>query len=486
MLVLKSFLSDITLPEALSISCHSAQVAPGGTFVAIKGYTRDGIDFIGKAVFNGARTIVVDRAATIPSLTEDLCRAHGVLIERVDDTRKALAVLSAQAWGHPALKLKLIGVTGTKGKTTSVFLLYHLLRHAGHRVALLSTVYNMINDVVFERQLTTPQPDYLHAFFATCVQHGVEYVVMEVAAQGLSCHRVEGLVFEGALFTNLSQEHAEFYASMEDYFAAKQQLFSQVAASGTVVINQDDLWGERLSALLAPSSRVVTFSCTGKQTVVNCTIIEATAARSFFSLTYQGRSHTVATSSLVGVFNIYNIMGVVSLLLSLGIEYEVIAQGLSTFGVVPGRMESYSLPNGARCFIDYAHTPSSFEAVLSTVHSLSDHLIVVFGAGGGRDRSKRPLMGAVAARYASLIILTSDNPRFEDVATIIADIQAGITTTDTPFLCIEDRCQAIKKAYELSHPNSVIMLLGKGPDEYEIVGDQKTHFSERAIITSLY
>lgn len=445
------------LPLTFPIACHTNQVGPGSTFVAIKGYEKNGVEYIPDAIAKGATSIVIENEANLSDEVLMLLEQKKIVVRRVPDTRLALAILSAQAAGNPAKQLKIIGITGTKGKTTTSFLLWHLLKTAGYKTALLSTVNNYINDEKFSAPLTTAQPDYLHQFLKLCVENDVTHVVMEVAAQALSLHRVYGIEFEGVIFTNFSLEHLEFYANMEDYFAAKCRIFGMTKAHAPILINGDDIW---------------------------CQKIKPTENMHFFSLLRE--TNTFSCPALIGSFNAYNVTAASMMALKLGISSEAIEQGLATFPGVRGRFERHELPNGATCIIDYAHNPSSYESALGALREMTDHLIVVFGAGGKRDPSKRPLMGQVAAQFADVVLLTSDNPRTEDPELIIADIERGIIPAHTAkVIKIIDRKVAIERAYALARQGTIIALLGKGPDEYQIIGDQKLPFSEAEIIQSI-
>lgn len=533
----------VCMPSTFPVACHTDHVGIGSTFVAIQGMKSNGVTHIVTALHKGATKIVVAADAVLSNeIIQKIQKASAELM-RVENTRMALAQLSAQAAGNPAGQLKLIAITGTKGKTTSSFLLTHMLECAGYNVALLSTVSNRINGVILPASLTTAQPDYLHQFFKLCVEHKVTHVVMEVAAQAVTLHRVHGLVYDALLFTNFSQEHGEFYTNMADYFAAKTSLFAQRAAGAPALVNTDDLscrsllsqydncLGMRMqepsttekpssfaddSTTCASNTQQLTNARSAKEYSLKATdnnwpldsgnaerhrqpsetaVISADIIGTFITnktgtvqgtVTCRGTEYPVACPALVGDFNAYNSMGVVGIAHFLAITPDQIQQGFLTFAGVPGRLAHYPLPNGASCYIDYAHNPSSYQAVLSTLRTLTDHLIVIFGAGGERDKAKRPIMGAIAAEYASLVVVTSDNPRTEQPEQIIEDICAGIPEEKQHTVIRElDREQAIKKAYNLSHPGSVLVLLGKGTDEYQIVGTTKTFFSEAAIVQSL-
>jgi UDP-N-acetylmuramoyl-L-alanyl-D-glutamate--2,6-diaminopimelate ligase len=469
------------LPSVFPVACHTDNIGPGSIFVAIKGAHHDGAEFIPQALEKGATHIVVDCASFISDEVKKRCAQRGIILEYSDRIRTVLAELSAYACGYPAQKLKIIGVTGTKGKTTSCFMLEHCLRTAGHKTALLSTVRNQIDGSIFPTNLTTQHPDYLQVFLKTCVEWGVEYVVMEVAAQAISLSRVHGILFDLVIFTNFSTEHGEFYASQEDYFAAKSKLLDQCKPQGTKILNADNIW---CRAAVRHHNDAVTIGMHNAH--YQGVDAKLTLEGSEFGVRTNDGSVRVFSTPLIGEFNIYNWLGVVAAADALHIPLEHIKTAIKSFRGAPGRLELYELPNGARCYIDYAHNPASFEAVLSAMRPYTDHLIAVFGAGGDRDPARRPLMGKAAAHYANVLILTSDNPRSEDPQGIVADIMTGIDQHDQARVIVElDREAAIKKAYFCSRSSSIIVLLGKGPEEYQIVRGNKIPFSERAVVQAL-
>lgn len=423
------------------VACHTDNVGPGTKFIAIKGYSFDGADYIPLAIEKGATKIVVESGT--------ICDCGDIPVVYVDNTRKSLAQLSAQAWGFPAKKLKIIGITGTKGKTTTTFLLEHILRETGFSTALLSTVKNCINGVDYKASLTTAQPDYLHMFFDACVKEGVEWVVMEVAAQAFTLNRVDGIEFDYGVFTNFSQEHGEFYESMDDYFAAKKELINHLKPDASLFLNKDD----SSVAQLASNNQS---SC-------------------FF-----GKDHAYQCPALIGEFNAYNSGAAVVVAQSIGISSFAIQKALTVFSHVPGRMETYDLPNGAKGIIDYAHNPSSYEAVLSALRMKTDNLIIVFGCAGDRDATRRPQMGRIVSKYADYAVLTSDNPRSEDPQVIADEVLVGVADNyRSKFIVDLDRQRAIEKAYKISSDGSYIVVLGKGPDEYQIIGKKKYPFSDK-------
>jgi UDP-N-acetylmuramoyl-L-alanyl-D-glutamate--2,6-diaminopimelate ligase len=474
---------SLSFPSTYPVTCHTDHVGPGSTFVAIKGYSQDGAAYIPTALDKGATTIVVAHDAILSDDLIERIRAHGTVLERVDDTRKVLAQLSAQAAGNPASTLTIIGITGTKGKTTTSWIVYDILRSAHYSVALMSGVANKINNFEFEAPLTTAQPDYIHQFLKLCVENNVTHVVMEVAAQAVSLHRVDGIAFDVIALTNFGHEHLEFYATLEDYFTAKHSLINFLKPQGVLCLNTDDAWVRR--ALDAHVS-IKTYSCL--ESVGADVQLELRDDREGidFEVRYQQRRSIMRAPHLMGFYNLYNCAAAITIAFVLGIDAVAIAAALEEFQGVPGRLEWYTLANEVRVVIDYAHTPDSYKALLSTLRNQTDDLTVIFGAGGKRDKSKRPIMGGIAAIYADHIILTSDNPRHENPTTIVQDIMQGIDEKDHHKVTIQlDRERAIVQAAKQAPKHAIIALLGKGNDEYQIVGDIKSYFSERDIVQQL-
>ena len=470
------------LTSPLPVTAHTDYVGPGSTFVAISGFTNNGMGYIPVALAKGARCIVVQHDEQVPAVIVQAIQQAGADLLMVPNARKALAEFCAQAHDWPASRLKIIGITGTKGKTTTACACAHMLKTAGKKVALISTVYNEINGMQYAPALTTPQPDYLHAFLKQAVHQGVQYVVMEVSAQALSLHRLYGMSFDVTLFTNFSQEHGEFYETSADYFAAKTQLFEMVKPNGLTFINADDLCGQQL---LQQYPDADSFSCSDPEANYYARLIKTDVASMEFALV-RAKQTLEFGASLGGAYNLANILGAIAIADRLDIDLFQIYQAVATIPTLPGRMERYDLSNGAQCIIDYAHNAASFEAFLSHIRPFTNHLIVLFGAAGGKDQAKRSAMGAAAARYADAIILSSDNPGDEDPEKIIQDILRGIPQQKPQqVVCEPDRKKAIQLAYAQSGAGSIIVLLAKGPDEYQIMEGVRMPFSEREIVQGL-
>ncbi len=464
------------------VTCHTDHVGPGSTFVAIKGFKDDGLKYIQTAIEKGATKIVLDESSQVTH------KQTGIEYLFVKDTRIALAELCAQALGNPTEKLKFIGITGTSGKTTTTYLIDYILREAGYKTALLGSVKNRILDQEEEITLTTQNSDYIQMFCAQCVKKGVPVVVMEVSSHGLALNRIHGIKFDVAGFTNLSPEHMDFHPTMEHYLQTKLQLFKYLKDDGIAVINTDNPWGLTAATVLhdnnniskTPNFKIITFG----QAVLN-----SNPNNKFFEflknslhglkIKFTKQNQIIETKKLLGEFNGYNIA-----MASLACKYfniapDKIAQAIQKFAGVPGRMQCHTLKNGAQAFVDYAHKPDAFEKVLKNLRPHTQNLIVVFGCGGNRDKTKRPVMGSSAAKYADLIIVTDDNPRDEDRQTIANEILAGISKEKMAnTLCILDRKDAIEKAVTFAKSNSIIAILGKGHENYYLIHDHKYHFDD--------
>jgi len=480
--MIESHTYNISLPSVYPVTGHTDFVGAGTTFVAISGSKQNGLDYVPVALEKGATTIVVQSGIEVGVELQNLIRRYGAKLEFVEDVRKSLSEMSAQALGYPAKKLKIVAITGTKGKTSTAYMAYHMLHSIGKKVALVSTVEKRIGAELVAVALTTPLPDQLQMFLHVCMQHDVEYVVLEVSAQALTLQRLEGIEFEAGVFTNFSHEHLEFYRDLEQYFLAKTLLLPKIKNQANMFINMDDKHG---AYLLEQNSACSSFSLLEKKATLHGCTHPYTSKEALGTMVHVmvGQQLYDVYLPLLGTFNVYNLLGVLGLMHGLGIDLSALKYALKDLPYVPGRMEQYHLKNGARCFIDYAHNPSSFDAVLSTLRGLTSHLIVVFGAAGNRDAQKRPIMGALAQKYCDIVILTSDNPRDENPVLIAKEVEKGFTPTPSfEFHKELNRVKAIELGYELTKQGSILAILGKGRDEYQIVGGLTFPFKERSII----
>ena len=453
--------------EIGGISYDSRTTKPGDAFVAISGFETDGYKYIPSAVKNGAAVIICDR---VPQTETPY-----VL---VDDCRRALALASANFFGHPADEMSVIGITGTNGKTTTTYLLKHMLEAGlGAKVGLVGTNGNMIGDEFIHTERTTPESFELQRLFRQMADAGCTHVVMEVSSHSLVLNRVEGIRFAAGAFTNLTQDHLDFHHTMEAYAEAKASLFTMC---GVGCINADDPWSEKM--LSAASCRVLTYSALSDSADLFADNISLTASGVSFSAHYNGISSDVSLA-IPGQFSVYNALNTVALGLALGMRLSDCADAMKTAHGVKGRMELVPTDGDYTVLIDYAHTPDALENALKALRTTTNgRLVVLFGCGGDRDRTKRPIMGAIAADNADLVIVTSDNPRTEEPQTIIDEILVGLRGKETPHETICDRCEAIKWAIDNHMPNDVILLAGKGHEDYQVVGHEKHHMDEREIV----
>ena len=464
----------------LRVSSHTDYVYPGSTYVAISGKQFNGLDFIEEAISRGAAKIVIQKDAQISTSLQALCTKKNIALECVADARAALVDLSAHAYDYPAKKLKILAVTGTDGKTTSTYLLYHILKKAGKKVALLTGVQNIIGDQIFESTLTTAKPDFLHYFFHECVQAGMEYVAMEVSAQASTLHRIDGIEFAGCIFTNLAREHGEDYRDLEEYFAAKCDILQQKKPDAPVVVH-DGPWVERVKQCVG-----VVFKCgfaehsnyqiISLQETLNAQLLEISINKKWYQF----------DTVLIGSYNALNIAGAVALAYAMGIPPETMIVAVNAFAGAPGRLERFMLPNGSMAIVDYAHTPQAYAALLSRLKKYARRLTVVFGAAGNKDKGKRSMMGKVAADYCDWTILTNDNPRHEDQRVIMEQIMSNLTSEERDrVFCEPERRSAIFAAYKGAQTGDIIAVLGKSGELVQIIGDARVPHSDQQVVDDI-
>lgn len=453
--------------EISGISYDSRNAKPGDVFVAISGFATDGYKFIPSAVENGACVVISDRVPQVD-----------VPYVLVSDCRLALALISRSYFGDPASEMMVIGVTGTNGKTTTTYLLKHLLETAcGAKVGLIGTNGNMIGEEFIHTERTTPESFELQQLFRQMKDSGCTHVVMEVSSHSLVLSRVGGIEFTVGAFTNLTQDHLDFHHTMEEYADAKALLFK---ACRTGCVNVDDEWAERMTD--NASCRLITYSASGAKAALTAEDISLSARGVSFTARYEGKSAAVSLA-IPGRFSVYNALNTISVGLALGIGLDECAEALKTASGVKGRMELVPTDGDYTIVIDYAHTPDALENALKALRAnASGRLVVLFGCGGDRDRTKRPIMGSIAADNADFVIVTSDNPRTEQPQAIIDEILVGIEGKDCEHIAICDRAEAIKWAIDKHRANDVILLAGKGHEDYQVVGHEKHHMDEREIV----
>lgn len=446
------------------VTCDSRRVEKGFAFVCISGSSQDGHDYAEKAEERGAAVIISQRKIGVSNEIT------------VPDTHEAYADMCAAWFGHPAKDLKLIGVTGTNGKTSVTYMLKSILEKSGHKVGLIGTIQNMIGDTVIETKNTTPDAYELNRLFSLMKQQGCDYAVMEVSSHALDQKRVFNLNFEAAVFTNLTQDHLDYHITMENYLAAKKKLFKMCK---TAIINADDRYfGQLVDGL---NCRVVTYSMGDSATY-------SAKAVNYYptSVEYELVSDTILNHikfNTGGKFSVYNSMCAAITAIELGIPVSEIAETLANMSGIKGRAESVPTGRDFSIIIDYAHTPDGLKNILSTFRDCKkNRVIALFGCGGDRDKTKRAVMGNIAVRYADYVIVTSDNPRSEDPMSIINDILVGTEGINTPVKVIENRIEAIKYAVSIAKKDDIIVLAGKGHETYQILKDATIHLDEREVV----
>ena len=456
------------------IAYDSRAVAPGQVFVALKGQHADGTAFARQAIDLGAAAIVSEQHSS---------GEVGVPWTIVNDARLALAQLAAAFYGNPSREMRVIGITGTNGKTTTAYLVASIFDAAGIRCGILGTVGYRIGDEVREATRTTPEAPDVQALLREMVDRRCGACAMEVSSHALSLHRVSGITFAAGVFTNLTRDHLDFHADMDEYFRAKRQLFEMLPRDAPSLINLDDPRG---ASLIEAGGRPMTYAIHRAADVMPGPLSFSLDGLSFDVRTPRGTLQV--TSRLVGRPNVYNILAAVSVAIALDIPMDAIAQGLRSLDGVPGRFQVVSdAKDEVTVVVDYAHTDDALRNLLETARPLAHgRLITVFGCGGDRDRTKRPLMGAVAGRLSDLIVITSDNPRSEDPNRIIEEIRRGITPntrrdSSQGLLTIVDRRAAIAKAIEVAGSGDVVLVAGKGHEKYQVIGDRTLPFDDVAV-----
>ncbi|MBP3801156.1 MAG: UDP-N-acetylmuramoyl-L-alanyl-D-glutamate--2,6-diaminopimelate ligase [Clostridia bacterium] len=471
------FKGDLEL-EINGIESNSKLVKPGYLFIAIKGFSVDGHQFVASAIENGAKAVIVEEGCDLKNLklTSD------ITVIMAPNTRKALAITSANFYDNPSRKFKLIGVTGTKGKTTTTFMIKEILEKAGKRVGLVGTIATYINGKLLkESDRTTPESLELQQIFNKMAEEKVEYVVMEVSSQSLKLHRVDGCEFDIVLFTNFSEDHIseKEHPDMQDYFNSKMKLFEMCK---TGIVNVDDLYGAKIPKLF-PNSEITTY---GIDNFANLNARDITITNSFadFRAKISDKNERVKVG-IPGRFSIYNALAAISVTKKLGVSSEVIKEALLEVRV-PGRSELVDNKLELPIMIDYAHSPESLENILQAVKGYTrGRVISVFGCGGDRDSGKRPIMGEISGRVADFTIITSDNPRTEDPQKIVDQIEEGIKKTKGNYKVIVDRVEAIKEAIKMANKRDLIVLAGKGHEPYQEINGVKHPFDERIIVKDL-
>lgn len=463
--------------EIKGLEVDSRKVKPGDLFIALKGFTVDGHRFVTQAVEKGASAVLVEEAIPTP----------GVPVIEVPDTRRALAVLAAKFYRYPTKELKLIGVTGTNGKTTTTYLIEQLLTDAGHKTGVIGTIQMKVGEKIFPVKNTTPDTLDLQRSFRMMRDEGCEYSVIEVSSHALALGRTWGSQFHIGVFTNLTQDHLDFHETMEKYREAKGLLFSQLGHGYGdepeqhvyAVLNADDRASNYYKQITP--AQVITYGI-DRAADVQATDIRISASGMEFELkTFRGTKRV--QTRLIGKFNVYNLLAAVSVALIEGVSLDQIVQSIGKIEGVNGRFEPVFAGQPYTVIVDYAHTPDSLENVLKTIREFAEKRVTcVVGCGGDRDRTKRPLMAEIAARYSDWSVFTSDNPRTEDPEAILRDMVAGVQDVDlNRYTVIPDRREAIQAAIEKAKPGDIVLIAGKGHETYQEIYGVRHDFDDRLV-----
>lgn len=460
--------------EIRGVQIDSRQVDKNYLFVAVRGTAADGHNYIGKAIEKGASAVLCEE---IPADADE-----SVTYVKVANTEQTTGSVATAFYGNPTSKLKLVGVTGTNGKTTIATVLYEMFRRMGHKAGLLSTVANYIDGEMIPTEHTTPDPITLNALLAKMVEAGCEYAFMEVSSHSIVQNRIGGLNFAGGLFTNITRDHLDYHKTFDNYIKAKKLFFDNLPATAFAITNADDKNG--MVMVQNTKAQVKTYSVQSPADF-KAKIIECHFEGMYLEI--NGREVGV---QFIGKFNVSNLLAVYGAAVMLGKDPHEVLVALSAMHPVNGRFEALRSPSGYTAIVDYAHTPDALENVLNAIHGVLDgkgEVITVCGAGGNRDKGKRPLMAREAVKQSDRVIITSDNPRFEEPQDIINDMLAGLTEEDMKkVIAIVDRRQAIKTACMMAKPGDVILIAGKGHEDYQDVKGVKHHFDDKEEVRACF
>jgi len=462
--------------DITKIEHDSRKVSKGDMFIAINGFSEDGHCYVGEAIEKGAACIVVEKDI-------DMFDDSNVTYIKVEDTMLALAKFSSNFYGKPSEKLNLIGVTGTNGKTSTTYLIKRIFEEDGRNIALIGTLGSIINGEKIENSNTTPESLVIQKHLRRMLDCGNNYCVMEVSSHALDLKRVEYLNFEVGIFTNLSKDHLDYHKTMENYYKSKLKLFNMTTKCN--IINCDDIYGERMLKEINSKVPILTYGI-NKKCDVYATDINCHSNGVDFKLNTPKGSIPI-DMKLLGLFNVYNALAAASCAICYDIDLQTVKKGIETITGVRGRFEIIHIESkDIDIIIDYAHTPDGLEKVLTTIEQFAQgRKIVVFGAGGNRDKEKRPIMGEIVAKHADVCVVTSDNPRYEEPEKIIEDILEGVRRVKANYVAITDRKEAIKYAIDIAKPKDTILLAGKGHETYIIIKDKVIPFDERQIVMEI-
>ena len=459
----------------LGIAHDSRYVVEEGLFVCISGFASDGHDYAKEVVEKGVRALLVEKPVEIDD--------NQIVIVQVEDTRVGLAHIANKYYNRPTSQFGLVGVTGTNGKTSTVFLIDRILQGAGKKTGVIGTIENRIDNKPIATSHTTPDALALQKLFSDMVEANVNDVVMEVSSHALDLKRVHGAEFDVAVFTNLTLDHLDYHKTMENYRDAKMKLF-EMASKG--VVNVDDEVGRYILAH-THQDNVITYGIDSVEADLRATDVVVDIAGTHFSLTYENKTYRVDLQT-PGKFSVYNGLAAIGAALFMGVDIKVIQMVLAENSTIRGRFETMKSPKGDYyAIVDYAHAPDGLENVLKTIQGVAKgRIITVFGCGGDRDRSKRPVMGEIAGRYSDLSIITSDNPRTEDPASILDEVEVGMLASGGSYEKIVDRREGIRRGLSLAKDDDIVLVAGKGHEDYQIIGTTKNHFDDKEVIADFF
>ncbi|MCM8801225.1 MAG: UDP-N-acetylmuramoyl-L-alanyl-D-glutamate--2,6-diaminopimelate ligase [Candidatus Omnitrophica bacterium] len=453
------------------ISCNSKDVSDKFIFVAIKGNSCNGHHFVGEAIAKGAKAVFVQ------SSSENYPLKERINLIKVKDTRKVLADLTRYFYKDPSAKIKVVGITGTNGKTTTSYIIEAILKEAGFNPGVLGTISYRYKNKVIPSKNTTPGPIELQSLLKEMVDKGVDYVIIEVSSHALDQERTRGIGFSYGIFTNLTQDHLDYHKNITSYFKAKSKLFKELSSRSLAIINNDDVYGRRLK-MITPA-RLFSYGIDNQSDILAKDIKYDLSHTEFNLITKDFKVRL--KSGLIGRHNVYNILAGISFALNERIDFEIVRKVIEEFCSVPGRLERINSEKGFSVFVDYAHTEDALRNVIETLRPLVEkRIIVVFGCGGQRDKTKRPRMGRVVTELADYAVITSDNPRSENPRAIIEDIKKGIRKRN--YCVIPDRFEAIKKALTLAKQGDIVVVAGKGHENYQILKDKVIPFNDSQVI----
>jgi len=458
--------------DIMGIALDSRKVKEGFVFVAQKGEETDGHRFINKAIENGAKVIVFEEDLTEKDFNDS------IIYIKVKSSAYALGTIASNFYNDPTKKLRLVGITGTNGKTTTVTLLFRLLQSMGIKCGLISTIENRINDTVIPTERTTPDVVTLNSLLAQMVEKKCEYAFMEVSSHAVVQQRIAGLCFTGAVFSNITLDHLDYHKTFNNYIKAKKKFFDDLSSKSFALSNIDDKNGKVM--LQNTKAKKYYYSLSNASAEFRAKVLDD----SFEGLDIELNGKEIY-SPLIGKFNAYNLLAIYSVAILLGFDKEKVLINLSAMKSAPGRFDCYRLSSGAVAIVDYAHTPDALENVLKTINEINirnkGKIFCVVGCGGDRDKSKRPIMASIGQKYANTLVITADNPRTEKIEDIIADMKQGLKK-DKPekqHFCIPDRREAIKLACSLAQKNDIVLVAGKGHENYQEINNKKYHFDDK-------